>query len=114
MDIEFLIKKRIFITDNDIGEYSLIPRLFRRRLLSPAPQPYPDLSGQAHETLGEEDDRQDQDDPDDNVSAKRDTGCLEPFPDNGERDSSDNRAGERTKSSENDVGYRPERVLDPV
>src|SRR5512145_2757259 len=77
-------------------------------------QPFLYLFREAHEPPGEEDDGEDEDDADNNIPAERETCCLEPFPDDSEDDSADDRAGQGAKAAKNNVRDRPEGIVNPV
>ncbi len=81
---------------------------------SPSLQPLLYLFRQAYKPPGQEYDCKDEYDPDNDIPPKSDPGRLEPFPDDGEHDRPDNRAGKRTEPTENDIGNRPERVVNAV
>jgi hypothetical protein len=75
--------------------------------------PFVNLVGKVHESFWQEYYHQDQEHPDNDVTAKRKPGHFQPFPDNGENDGSYNWSGKGTQATQYDIRHRPEREIGP-
>ena len=76
--------------------------------LSPFLPPCPHPFRQVHEPLWQEDDREDENEPDYDVPAERESRFFQPLPDDREHNRSDDRSCYGTEASEDYIGNRPE------
>ena len=70
------------------------------------------LVGKVHEPFWQEYYHQNQEHPDNDITAERKPGHFQPFPDNSEDDGTDNRAGKGAQATQYDIRHRPEREVD--